>query len=161
MKRLLTTLAFASLMCPALLAEDQGRPDARDSRVLPTLPAEVNQREVPAPAPAAPELSPQDQRDHRSVSDAKEVTKPVVKKSRGFLKPLAHSTLAILSFVFGLLALVSYYGAFLFGVLAIVLGIIALSQVGAGEPGHTLAVLGIIFGIIGLIIWPVVIFVVI
>lgn len=83
------------------------------------------------------------------------------KPKKGWLKRMAVNTMALLAFIFGILALVTYYGAFLFGVLAIIFGIIGIGQTSPGETGRILAILGLVFGILGLILWPVVIFVVI
>ncbi len=58
--------------------------------------------------------------------------------------------LAICALVSGILALVSYYGSFLFGVAGIVLGVIALKK-GTSRRGMALA--GIILGAIGLLFW--------
>ena len=58
--------------------------------------------------------------------------------------------LAICALVSGILALISYYGSFLFGVAAIVLGVIALKK-GTSKRGMALA--GIIMGAIGLLFW--------
>jgi hypothetical protein len=58
--------------------------------------------------------------------------------------------LAICALVSGILAIVGYYGSFLFGVAAIVLGVIALKK-GTSRRGMALA--GIILGAIGLFFW--------
>jgi hypothetical protein len=58
--------------------------------------------------------------------------------------------LAICALVSGILAMVSYYGSFLFGVAGIVLGVIALKK-GTSRRGMALA--GIILGAIGLLFW--------
>jgi hypothetical protein len=58
--------------------------------------------------------------------------------------------LAICALVSGILALISYYGSFLFGIAAIVLGVIALKK-GTSKRGMALA--GIIMGAIGLLFW--------
>ncbi len=64
--------------------------------------------------------------------------------------------LAICALVSGLLAWVAYYGSFLFGIAAIVLGIIALKQ-GTSRRGMALA--GIILGAIAMLFWLMLIFV--
>jgi hypothetical protein len=65
---------------------------------------------------------------------------------------------AIASFVLGILSLFAYYGAFLLGLLAIIFGIIAIRKVkNEGYRGNTLAWLGLIFGIIGIILATVII----
>jgi hypothetical protein len=65
---------------------------------------------------------------------------------------------AVASFVLGLLSLFAYYGSFLLGVLAIIFGIIAIRKIrNEGFRGNTLAWLGIIFGIIGIILATIII----
>jgi hypothetical protein len=58
--------------------------------------------------------------------------------------------LAICALVSGILAIVGYYGSFLFGIAGIVLGVIALKK-GTSRRGMALA--GIILGAIGLLFW--------
>jgi hypothetical protein len=65
---------------------------------------------------------------------------------------------AIASFVLGILSMFAYYGAFVLGVLAIIFGIIAIHKVRKeGYRGNTLAWLGLIFGIIGIILTTIII----
>jgi hypothetical protein len=74
--------------------------------------------------------------------------------------PRRVSGMAVASLIFGILALVAWYGAFLFGILAIVFGIIALGNISAYPDvlyGRRMAMVGIILGIIALIIWTAVI----
>lgn len=58
--------------------------------------------------------------------------------------------LAICALVAGILAIVGYYGSFLFGVAAIVLGVIALKK---GTSRRGMAIAGIVLGAIGLFFW--------
>lgn len=59
--------------------------------------------------------------------------------------------LAILAFIFGILALFSYYASFLLALLAIIFGAIAMGRTSGTM--HLLALLGLIFGIIAIILW--------
>jgi hypothetical protein len=60
---------------------------------------------------------------------------------------------AIASFVLGLVSLVSYYGAFLLGLLAIIFGVIAINKIrNGGYRGNTLAWIGIICGIVSIVL---------
>jgi hypothetical protein len=84
------------------------------------------------------------------------------KKGLSLMSPVQDGRItgwAIASFVLGILSMFAYYGAFLLGVLAIVFGIIAIRKIGREGTyrGNTLAWLGIIFGIIGIILATVII----
>jgi hypothetical protein len=59
--------------------------------------------------------------------------------------------LAILAFIFGILALFSYYASFLLALLAIIFGAIAMGRTSGTM--HLLALLGLIFGIIAIFLW--------
>ncbi|WP_225725735.1 MULTISPECIES: DUF4190 domain-containing protein [unclassified Nocardia] len=58
--------------------------------------------------------------------------------------------LAIAALVLGIIALVTCFGAYLFGLLAVIFGVIALARKNGGGKG--MAIAGIILGVIGLII---------
>lgn len=61
--------------------------------------------------------------------------------------------LAVASFILGLISLVSYYGAFILGLLAIIFGIISLHRIrmsGGAYRGNTFAWIGLICGIIAI-----------
>jgi hypothetical protein len=74
------------------------------------------------------------------------------------LKPKAlreggtYNGFAIASMVLGILALVTYYGAFVFGVLAIIFGAIALKRIrnNPDQKGRGMAIAGLICGIVAL-----------
>ena len=59
--------------------------------------------------------------------------------------------LAILAFIFGILALFSYYASFLLALFAIIFGAIAMGRTSGTM--HLLALLGLIFGIIAIFLW--------
>lgn len=59
--------------------------------------------------------------------------------------------LAILAFVFGIIALFAYYGSFVLAVVAIIMGAIALNR--SEGIYHTFALLGLVFGLIAIVLW--------
>ena len=73
---------------------------------------------------------------------------------------LSVNIFSLLSMIFGILSLFSYYGAFLLGLLAIIFGIIGLNNA-ASNQDRTFAWIGIITGAIGIILWSTLIIVVI
>jgi hypothetical protein len=99
--------------------------------------------------------------------------RPLIGKSEGAEQKVAHKKLsynfkdnlpklkevgsyngfAIASLVLGILALITYYGAFVFGVLAIIFGAIALKRIrnNPGQKGRGMAIAGLICGIVALI----------
>jgi hypothetical protein len=89
-----------------------------------------------------------------------EVRTPIAKKPSFYsyltTKPLKQGTryngFAIASMVLGILALVTYYGAFVFGVLAIIFGAIALKRIRENPEfkGRGMAIAGIVCGIVAL-----------
>lgn len=82
---------------------------------------------------------------------AKDKAKPLFDISH--LKRVAEGSdlVAILAFVFGIIALFSYYASFLFALLAIIMGAIAMGRTSGTM--HLLALLGLIFGIIAIFLW--------
>jgi hypothetical protein len=65
----------------------------------------------------------------------------------------SYNGFAIASMVLGILALITFYGAFVFGVLAIVFGAIALKRLrdNPGQKGRGMAIAGLICGIVALV----------
>lgn len=64
----------------------------------------------------------------------------------------SYNGFAIASLVTGILALITYYGAFVFGILAIVFGAIALKRIREnGQKGRGMAIAGLICGIVALV----------
>lgn len=83
------------------------------------------------------------------------VTDDQVKHASGF---------AVASLIFGILAVISYYGAFLFGLLAIIFGAVALSNISNNPDvlyGRRMALAGILLGIIAIVVWAIVLLAVI
>lgn len=60
-------------------------------------------------------------------------------------------TLALIAFICGILALISYYVAFFFALAAIILGFLSIKK--TSGMSHTFALLGIIFGFIAILLW--------
>jgi hypothetical protein len=66
--------------------------------------------------------------------------------------------MAILALTFGLISLISYYGSFLFGIGAIVTGVLALMS---NTNRYGMALAGLILGVIGILFWLILLAVVI
>lgn len=89
------------------------------------------------------------------VKDGADVAK-VQAKPLAFLSKLSKAAegndiLAILAFIFGILALFSYYASFLLALAAIIMGAIAMGRTSGTM--HLLALLGLIFGIVAIFLW--------
>lgn len=85
-------------------------------------------------------------------SDSKKFTFTPNLKPRALREGGTYNGFAIASMVLGILALVTYYGAFVFGVLAIVFGAIALKRIrnNPDQKGKGMAIAGLICGIVAL-----------
>jgi hypothetical protein len=89
------------------------------------------------------------------VKDGADVAK-VQAKPLAFLTKISKAAegndiLAILGFIFGILALFTYYASFLLALLAIIFGAIAMGRTSGTM--HLLALLGLIFGIVAIFLW--------
>jgi hypothetical protein len=89
------------------------------------------------------------------------VKKEVKKMIKPFtnLKAGRFNGFALASMILGILALISYYGAFVLGVLAVIFGIIALRRIRENPEmgGRGMAIAGLVCGIVALVIMTIVV----
>jgi len=100
--------------------------------------------------------------DEAKIAEAeKKYLSPDYNPSAQSEKPTNGRGLGTAALVFGILALVSWYGSFLFGLLAIIFGGSALSKIhrSSDSTGSGSATAGLILGIISMVAWAIILFV--
>ncbi|UPT68756.1 MAG: hypothetical protein M0D57_09090 [Sphingobacteriales bacterium JAD_PAG50586_3] len=96
-------------------------------------------------------VRPYDFKVQEGVDVAKVKAKPLAFISKMAKAAEGSDILAILAFIFGILALFTYYASFLLALAAIILGAIAMGRTSGTM--HLLALLGLIFGIVAIFLW--------